>query len=653
MCGIAGIHCIHSSLPYSDETLKLMIRSIRHRGPDETGFYFDDRTALGHARLSIIDLGSGAQPIHNEDRTVWIIFNGEIFNYPELRRDLMSRGHVFATTSDTEVLVHLYEDKGVSMLDDINGQFSFVIWNSATKELFAARDRVGIRPFFYTVRDGKLIFASEIKALFTDESIPREIDPIALDQILTFWTTLNSRSIFKDIHELPPGHYLTVSNGTVAVRRYWDIPFCPEEDKLDWNEDRISGEIMSILTDSIRIRLRADVEVGAYLSGGLDSSGVTSIITGNFNNRVNTFGIRFEDAVFDEGAFQKTMVDYLNVDHKELVAGNKRIYQSLRDVIWHCEKPLVRTAPVPLYLLSDLVRNSGLKVVLTGEGADEVFGGYNIFRENKIRRFWARQPDSTFRYRLLERLYPYIFRDTRMTGMMKSFFGRGIGATDDPLYSHMPRWNNTARIKYYLSEQMTSRISDYNCFDEARELLPDSVRKMDVFSIAQYLEMKIFMSNYLLSSQGDRVAMAHSVEIRLPFLDHRLIEFMSRVPSKWKIKGLQEKYVLKKALQEVLPDSIVWRKKHPFRAPIEKEVLTGENLSLINSRIPDELSLFDREKVLWLTNRLQKMDSHSETDGMAIIAILTTHNLLDLFIRNFRRDYRSVSPPDVLIDKRR
>ena len=422
MCGIAGICTLVGSKRISAESIIRMAGALNHRGPDETGIYLDDSIGLGHTRLSIIDLSGGSQPIHNEDETLWIIYNGEIFNYLELKEDLIKRGHRFYTSSDTEVILHLFEEKGPSCLRQLNGQFALAIWNSKSKELFLARDRMGIRPLHYIVHDHRIIFASEIKAIFMNEEVPRRIDPIAIDQIFTFWTTLPGRTVFQGIQELLPGHFLVVRNGEISIRKYWDIPFSQPGEQLDWPVERICEEIQGLLHDAIRVRLRADVPVGCYLSGGLDSSGITSLVKNKFNNRLRTFGIRFEQGEFDESKYQDCMIDVLKTDHTNLQVTNENIGAVFSDVIWHCEKPILRTAPAPLFMLSKTVRDNGFKVVLTGEGADEVFGGYNIFRETLVRKFWARQPASRLRPLLIGKLYPYIFNDPRLKTTLQAFF---------------------------------------------------------------------------------------------------------------------------------------------------------------------------------------------------------------------------------------
>ncbi|MEI8356357.1 MAG: asparagine synthase (glutamine-hydrolyzing), partial [Deltaproteobacteria bacterium] len=574
MCGIAGA-C--NAGPDAEGLIARMISILRHRGPDETGIYLDSRVALGHARLSIIGLASGTQPISNEDESLWVVYNGEIFNYPELRLGLEKRGHTFKTETDTEVLVHLYEEHGPEGLSLLNGQFAFAIWAPGKDELFLARDRVGIRPLHYCQMGDKFLFASEIKALFLDPSIPREIDLQSLSQVFTLWTTLTPRTIFRGIHELPPGHYMLVQQGRIVRQEpFWSISYYPEGSRWQGSFGEALEELQRLLTDAIRIRLRADVPVGAYLSGGLDSSIITSLISGNFDNNLRTFSLSFSDPAFDETTYQQEMVRHLRTDHSQVPITNMDIRDHFPEVIRHCEKPLLRTAPVPMYLLSKLVRENNFKVVLTGEGADEVFGGYNIFKEAKVRAFWDRNPESRFRPLLLERLYPYIFKNpSRGRAYLQKFFAVTGNGSDDPLFSHRIRWNNSGKNNTFFSREVTGILGDYRMDEEITNQLPADFDKRDLLSRAQFLEMNIFMSNYLLSSQGDRVAMANSLELRVPFLDFRVIDFAMKLPPSWKVRVLKEKFILKEAFRGLIPESILSRPKHPYRAPI-RDVFFGE-----------------------------------------------------------------------------
>jgi len=655
MCGIAGIINLKQPQPITPEALKRMISIQRHRGPDERGVYLDDYIGLAHARLSIIDLGGGTQPIHNEDKTLWIVYNGEVFNYPELREKLVKLGHKFYTSSDTEVILHLFEEKGVECLNELNGQFAFAIWNSNNKTLYLARDRVGIRPLFYTVQNERLYFASEIKSIFANNEIPRSLDPQSLDQVFTFWTTLPEKTIFNNINELPPAHYMVVSEEGISSNCYWHLPFFNNEQRIDNKTDDLVDEVSETFMDAVKIRLRADVPVGSYLSGGLDSSGITETVKNNFNNELRSFGIRFENEDYDEGSYQNEMVDYLNVNHSEITASNNDIGSNLEDVLWHTEKPLLRTGPIPLYLLSNLVNQSGYKVVLTGEGADEIFGGYNIFKEAKIRDFWAKDPDSKLRPLLLAKLYPYIFKDNRLNQTLIAFFKSGLDKPDDPFFSHHIRWKNTGKIKTFFSEQVKNSTENYNGFEDLKKLLPDDYSKWDVVTKSQFLEATIFLSNYLLSSQGDRVAMAHSVEMRLPYLDYRVIELMGKVNSELKINGLNEKYLLKQIFKNRLPQRIVNRSKHPYRAPISKAILNS-NLNLVKEYCSEESlrnsGLFDTVKVVRLINKLEKYSSASEVDDMTLIGIISTQIISNKFVESFQYDYNERDSFDLFFDQR-
>lgn len=655
MCGIAGIVNLKQHKPISSDALRKMVSIQKHRGPDETGAYIDDNIGLAHARLSIIDLKDGTQPIHNEDKSLWIIYNGEVFNYPELRQELIRRGHKFYTSSDTEVILHLYEDKGINCLKELNGQFAFAIWDSNNRTLFLARDRVGILPLYYTIQNQRLYFASEIKAIFANKEIHRALDSESLDQVFTFWTTLPGKTVFNNIKELPPAHYMLISPNEIKYDKYWDLNFANNKETVNRLSADLVNEISELMMDAVRIRLRADVPVGTYLSGGIDSSALTETVKKNFNNELRSFGIRFENKDYDEGKFQNEMVDYLNINHSEIIARNEDIGANLEEVLWHTEKPLLRTGPIPLYLLSKLVNQSGYKVVLTGEGADEVFGGYDIFKEAKIRDFWAKDPDSKLRPMLLARLYPYIFKDNRLNQTIVSFFKDGIDNPDDPFFSHNIRWKNTSKIKNFFSEQIKNSNGNYNSYSELLKLLPVNFFDWDVVTKAQFLEAMIFLSNYLLSSQGDRVAMANSVELRVPYLDHRVIELLAKVNSEIKINGLNEKYLLKQVFKNRLPSNILKRWKNPYRAPINKALLNN-NLNLAKDYCSEDslkrTGIFDHAKVLRLINKLGKLDKAGEFDEMALIGIISTQIIHKNFIDSFPNEYAVSGTFDQFFDYR-
>lgn len=639
MCGIAGILNINDSREIAPETLRRMLSSIKHRGPDEFGVYKNANIAIAHARLSIIDLSSGQQPMCNEDGTVWIAFNGEIFNYIELRKDLLSKGHTFSTQSDTEVIIHLYEEYGEGCLDQLNGQFAFAIWDENIKKLFLARDRAGIRPLFYSHNGIRFYFASEIKAIFATGEIEREVDPVAIDQIFTLWCTVPPITAFKRLYELPPAHYLVLQNGNILIRKYWDVDFSFEPEVPPFEEAK--ERLRFLLTDATRLQLRSDVPVGAYLSGGLDSSVTTALIRQLNHAPLMTFSVAFEDKDYDESEYQREMARALGVQHHEVRCKYSDIGDNFPEVIWHTEKPVLRTAPVPLFLLSKLVSDNGLKVVLTGEGADEVLGGYDIFKETKIRQFCARYPDSRRRPLLLKRLYPYLPAFQTQSGAYKeAFFSGGNSDVSDPLFSHRPRWKSTSMTRLFFSEELTDAAAKESTEDFLLSTMRSEFNDWPPLARAQYLETKNLLPGYILSSQGDRVAMAHSIEGRFPFLDHRVIEFCARLPLHYKIKGLNEKYILKECMKDLLPRSIVKRSKQPYLAPDSKSFFfNGAAPDYVEELLSDECirkyGYFKPQAVRHLMNKCRKGVVIGFKDNMAVVGILSLQLVHRLFIEKF------------------
>ena len=642
MCGIAGIinfNCAEEK----QGILGRMIGSIRHRGPDAGGIYINGPAGLAHARLSIIDLSTGDQPIHNEDRTIWVIFNGEIFNYPELRNDLIEKGHRFYTQSDTEILVHLYEEDGYEMFSRLNGQFAFAIWDQKKQNLLLARDRVGIRPIFYHLHSERLVFGSEIKAVFTDNAIPRKLDPQTMADIFTCWAPIGSATPFHNISQVRPGHFAVFSKDGFVEKPYWRLNYSASgEEHL--GPEEWAAELNRLLLDASRIRLRADVPVGAYLSGGIDSTYISSLVRKHFNNQLSTFSVSFANERFDEASFQEVAVNSLQTNHHVVLCRDEDIGEIFPEVIRHTETPIIRTAPAPLYMLAGLVRRNNFKVVLTGEGADELFAGYNIFKENKVRRFWARQPDSVVRPRLLAKLYPYIFtrENEKATKFLVGFFKRGLQQVDSPVYSHILRWQNTSQVKTFFHPDFLAGTGDLEQFvDRFSAALPHDFMGWEPLSKAQYIENTVFLSNYLLSSQGDRMAMANSIEGRYPFLDHRVIEFSCRVPVRFRLNGLQEKYILKKAAAGLIPPELIKRPKQPYRAPISSSFFGKQQPAYVTTLLSDrsirENGYFDEKKVGGLIKKSSRQDGNllSERENMALVGILSTQLLDHLFLKNF------------------
>ena len=637
MCGISGFYNCNLSPDNKADTLRRMLTRIKHRGPDESGIYVSNNIGLGSVRLSIIDLATGTMPLPNANNSLWIVFNGEIFNHIELREELLAKNHTFKTQSDTEVIVHLYEEYGPEFLNKLNGQFAIAIWDKTKQELFLARDRVGIRPLFYTTIGNTFVFASEIKSFLEFPEFHPKISEKTLSEYFTFWTSLSADTIFEGVSELPPGSYMTINARSKSIKTYWTLPIT-KPNAYEFNTVKEAAETFeTIFTDAIKLRLRADVPVAAYLSGGLDSSITTAFIKKISPNNLRTFSIGFTEKDFDESSYQNIARDYFETQHSSVTCSPKDISDSFKAVVWHAEVPLLRTAPTPMNLLAKSVRAHNIKVVITGEGADELFGGYNIFKETKIKHFWAKDPQSKYRPLLLKKLYPYIPQISKANNnILKLFFGYKLSETSSPIYSHLLRWNNTSRINNYLSKPYQEVISNYHPISKIEDQLKDQLNGYDYLTKAQWIEINFFMSKYLLSSQGDRMGMANSIEGRYPFLDHRVIEFCMKLNPDLKLKGLNEKYLLKYMMKGRIPESILNRSKQAYRAPIRSTFFSEEMPPYLSSMLSEEnitgYGIFNLDFVNQLINKMKLNKQVSEIDNMAITAVLSTQILYDLFI---------------------
>jgi asparagine synthase (glutamine-hydrolysing) len=646
MCGIAGsINLQDGRAAPSRELLLRMAGALRHRGPDEFGLYRSRRAGLAHARLSIIDVASGQQPMANEDETLWVVFNGEIFNYVELREELLALGHRFRTRSDTEVILHAFEQWGEAAFARFNGQFALALWDEKEERLTLARDRQGVHPLYYCEHEGRLTFASEVKALFAGEpSLPRAFDPVGLDETFTFWSVVPPQSVFAGISELRPGYLRTWwRDGTGHERPFWRPRF-PEA-----GENHVSGSLLEAaervrdaLLKATRLRmLRADVPVGSYLSGGLDSSLVATLGHDVRGEPLRTFSLRFADAEYDETEYQRLMATWLGSEHREVVVTREDIARVFPDVVTHAERPLLRTAPAPLFLLSRLVRQEGIKVVLTGEGADENFAGYDLFREGKIRRFWARQPGSRLRPRLLERLYPYLSRSpVTQAAMARQFFGWNLAGWRQPGFAHETRWHTTSALKRLFSAGQRAATEGMDVIARLLDSLPPEFSRWAPLAQDQYLESRTLLSGYLLSSQGDRMLMAHSVEGRFPFLDTEVEELASTLPASFKLRGLDEKHILKRAAERLVPATILRRKKQPYRAPDALSFVGEQRPEWVDEMLSEsalrEAGVFEPIAVarLWAKCRAQAhAPQFSNTDNMALVGVLSTQLLHQRLLR--------------------
>jgi len=647
MCGIAGIFN-RDGRSADLSVLEAMVRMVDYRGPDETGTFARGPVGLAHNRLSIIDLAGGHQPMDCDGGSLWITFNGEIFNYVELREELLRKGHRFLTRSDTEVILRLYREYGLDCVQHMNGQWAFAIWDAEKRKLFLSRDRLGIRPLFYAMAGQSFVFGSEIKVLFAHPGMSRELDLEALRQTFTYWFPLPPRTPFRGIAELPPGHSLVVDKDSQSLQRYWQIDFSRAEaaEAGDTAGDEKAAErLRELLYDSTRIRLRADVPVGAYLSGGLDSSIVAALAQQCVGSSLHTFSLAFEDPALDESRFQQEVVQLLGTEHQTIRCTSHDIGEAFPEVVWHAERPVLRTAPTPMYFLSGLVRENGFKVVLTGEGSDEFLGGYDIYKEAKIRAFWAAQIDSKARPMLLKRLYPYLEGIQKQSpAYLQAFFRVQPGAAQDPFFSHVPRWSVTSRSHAFFTPELRSEFHSQDGYKDLAELLPAGFSSWGPFSRAQYLESAFLLPAYLLSSQGDRMAMAHSVEGRYPFLDYRVVEFAAALSPRMKMRALNEKFLLKHAFGRMIPASVRRRPKQPYRAPDAVSFFDSATGEARHPYITDLLSsgslraggIFDPAAVDKLISRIKTGKATGFLENAALVGILSTQLLIDQFIANFK-----------------
>jgi asparagine synthase (glutamine-hydrolysing) len=563
------------------------------------------------------------------------------------------------------VIVHAFEEWGTECFAKMNGQWALALWDERRKRLTLARDRMGIRPLYYAEHVGRFRFASEAKALFADPAVPRGPDPVGLKQTFTFWSPVPPRTVFAGIGQLRPGHYAVLEAGRpgaeLQCRPYWQPAFAPTHGSgapAAATEAENAAALRERLVQASQLRFtRSDVPVGAYLSGGLDSSLISAMVSRYTETPLKTFSLCFEEAEFDESRYQRMMAQRLGTDHESLVVSRREIGGVLPEVIWHAERPLLRSAPAPLFLLSKLVREAGYKVVVTGEGSDEVLAGYDIFREGKVREFMARDAQSSVRAGILHRLYPWMEQAPgRAPAFAKAFFGRNMDAAD-PAISHRPRWDSTSVIQQMLLPEALDGAREIDVAAELVSHLPASASDWDSLGRAQWLEMVTLLEGYILSAQGDRMLMSHSVEGRFPFLDPGVVELAGRLPARHKLMGLDEKHVLKVASRDLVPPEILGRPKQPYRAP--------DAASLIGDAAPDyladvlsegrlrEAGLFAPAAVERLIRKAERRGSASlgNTDNMRIVAVVSTMLWYERFIAAGALDSGNPPEPLTVIDR--
>jgi asparagine synthase (glutamine-hydrolysing) len=562
MCGICGFIKYSERISAEDKnTLRKMSETLIHRGPDAQDNLFFDNVAFGFTRLSIIGLENGMQPICNEDESLVLICNGEIFNYIELKKHLKSRGHSFRTESDVEVILHLYEEKGTEFLNDLNGQFAFALFDKKKKILFCARDQMGILPFFYTLVNNTFVFGSEIKAILKHHSVQASVDVTGLDQIFTFPGLISPRTMFHNIHSLQNGHFLLVNNdGLIAVTEYWDLPLVQDEGFIDKkSEAKYIEELEYHFENAVKLRLRSDVPTGLYLSGGLDSA-LIAMKVDQFSDQSKKegFSIAFPDSQISESAYQKIIAKSCHAELYQKTFHYSDISERLKQVIYHCECPIKETYNTASLHLSNAVRNNGLKVILSGEGADEFFAGYVGYRFDKMRAMSSiKNPVSQDEFDLRYKVW-------------------GDG---DFFYENNFLESQRLRKSIY-SDGITSDFTKIDCLNY-QIINPLKISGRDILAKRSYIDYKLRLVDHLISDHGDRMAMANSVEVRYPFLDKNLVEFSTRVPSDLKLNVFTEKYILRRMAEKTVPKEILAREKFGFVAPGSPYLLQN-NIEYIN-----------------------------------------------------------------------
>lgn len=564
MCGITGFVDLWSAkaTPEPAERAHLidsMCRVIRHRGPDDQGALLRDGVALGMRRLSIIDLAGGQQPISGEDGSATIVFNGEIYNFLELKDLLQSRGHVFKTHSDTEAIVHAYEEFGPACVDHLRGMFAFAIWDAKTEQLFIARDRVGKKPLYYSATpNGTFVFGSELKALLQHPDVARETDPEALDAYLTLGYVPDPLSIFRGIHKLPPGHYLTFSNGEVRTALYWDFHFSPVETR---NEDDYLEELRHLLDESVRLRLISDVPLGAFLSGGIDSSTVVALMARHLDQPVKTFSIGFHEDSYNELEYARLTAKKYGTDHHEFFV-TPEICDIVDELAWHFDEPFADSSAIPTYMVSKLAREH-VTVVLSGDGGDELFAGYTRYVVDQDRSGFSRMP-GLLRKGLMQPLSSRLPHGTRGRNFIHNI-------SLDPIDRYLDSVSVFTRLnkESLYTDGFRARLPDEDWVTKCFHQLAAKVGTGNSLDRLLYLDSKTYLPGDIMT-KVDRMSMAVSLEARAPLLDHKLIDFVTHIPASMKLAGTETKHILKRAVSDLVPAEILNRPKQGFGVPVQE-----------------------------------------------------------------------------------
>ena len=633
MCGIAGIIHNFSNSEEAKNKISKMINIIDHRGPDETSAVIGKNFCVATARLAIEKVKEGYQPVLSESKKYILSFNGEIFNYKEIiSKYSFSRNKI---NSEAKLLVKLFETKGVDFVNEIKGQFAISIYDVHNDKLYLFRDRFGIRPIYYKHKNRTFLYSSEIKSIVAvGETTPKtSLKSIASTSL--FWSNIGGITSFEDIYQIPPGNYLIFSKGTFKIKKYWENPIYTENSKDIANKDFKYDNFFSLIKESVKRQIHGEVGFSSYLSGGIDSSVISYLLTQIQKSPIDTFSVEFENKEYDESEAQQNVKNTINSNHFSLKISNKDISNNFEKAINHSECHLFRTAPVPMYLLAKYVKEKGHKVVFTGEGADEILLGYDLFGETKIRNFWSKFPSSKRRPELLKKLYYYLpqFKNSRYFEITKEFYKKNLMNNKKNFYSHQTRWDQYFMIKSFFN------IDDKKYEKEMLEndllnLMPENFKNLSLIRKAQIVEIDTLLSGYLLSSQGDRMSMAHGVEGRYPYLDDIFADELAKISSKIKSPGLKLKNILRQAFIKYLPKSVISRPKFAYQAPEARVFFDNNKNSIIIDEFIDSLSNQDNLKVEPFLNLIKKFkDTNSSLrlsfrENMAFIIGLSDHFLI-------------------------
>jgi asparagine synthase (glutamine-hydrolysing) len=581
MCGICGV-AFNSSQKADSHLLQRMCRTIVHRGPDDEGIFVDGRAGIGMRRLSIIDLQTGQQPQFNETGDFAIVFNGEIYNFQELRRTLQQKGHTFCTNSDTETILHAYEEYGEKCLQYLNGMFGFAIYDKQSGSFFLARDRIGIKPLYYYFDEKIFAFGSEIKPILEVEGTDRTVDTEALNLFLTFEYIPAPRSIFKFIRKVPPGHYLIYRPHQIEVKKYWDVELDGPKYR---NEEEYAEELRGLLQDSVRLRLISDVPLGAFLSGGIDSSTVVALMAQVMDRPVKTFSIGFEDQSYNELNYARLIAKRFQTEHTEFIIRPDAI-ELVEKLVYHLDEPLGDFSIFPTYLVSKMARDH-VTVILSGDGGDELFGGYETYIADRLVRKYG-IAGQVFRRKTVQKLVLALPPQKQKKGLINKLrrFAEGMQYPED--LQHV-RWmiflSDPDRMRLF-SDDLKAELNGTVPYQFIREYFNRAHARLDLLNQQNFVDLKTYLVDDILV-KVDRMSMATSLEARVPFLDHRVVQKAFEIPGDWKIRGKDTKYILKKAMRDLLPREILYRDKQGFSIPIKnwiREELREMMLDVLNER---------------------------------------------------------------------